>query len=169
MSIDEIEIGLSVRALDATLESGHEPTAEDSVQQTGLSHFLLQPRTFATLVVSIHNHSAYRTHLLLRLQPSLRNQSHNIALDLSKRFAWTGMLQRALHPPLEPGEVREAELGITALCEGDFEIGATVEELRVSTRSEAAQNSNALLLAPKRRIWHARDPCLIDAVENGNF
>jgi hypothetical protein len=75
------------------------------------------------------------------------------------------MLQRALHPPLEAGEIREVELGIIALCEGDFEIGATVEEVR-PTVIQPIQSGSLPRGADKRRIWHAREPCLIDAVDN---
>ncbi len=164
MKIDEIEISFSIHPFNAASESEEELTDTIFVKQSGRSRFVLKPRTFATLTVKIHNHSAEPMHLLLRLQPSLRNQPHTIALDLSKRFAWTGMLQRSLHPPVQPGEIREADLGITAFCEGDFEIGATVEELRVPKRTAAAQSDGAPLMPAKRRIWHAREPCLIDAV-----
>lgn len=108
----------------------------------------LANNTFATVVVQIHNRSAQALHLSLRIQPSLRNQPHNIALDLSKRFAWTGMLQRVLHPALAPGEILETKLGVMALCAGEYEIGATVEELRES----------------ERRIWHSREPCRLDVI-----
>lgn len=168
MRLDEIDVEFSVRAFNMASKSEKKSAVGKVVQQTGRSHFILQPNAFATLIVKLRNRSAERIHLLLRLQPSLRDQPHNVALDLSKRFAWTGMLQRALHPPLEGGEVREAELGIAALCEGDFEIGATLEELHVGRRSETEHISSGSLAPPKRRIWHARDPCLIDAVESRN-
>jgi hypothetical protein len=74
------------------------------------------------------------------------------------------MLQRALHPPLEAGEIREADLGIIALCQGDFEVGATVEEIRPKVK-QPTQSGGLSLVAPKRRIWHAREPCLVDAVD----
>ena len=155
----------ALRLDDIEIDFGIRPSKIDQdarVTQLGKSRFRIQAKKFNVLVIKIRNRSAEPVHSLLRLQPSLRHQPHNIALDLSKRFAWTGMLQRALHPPLEPGEVREAELGVMALCEGDFEIGATVEEIRASRKFQISEASNA---SPKRRIWHAREPCFIDAVE----
>jgi trafficking protein particle complex subunit 9 len=162
--VEEVEIDFSVRGLKESSQPENERIAKDSVMQTGRAHFVLQTNTFATLTAYIRNHSSDRLHVLLRLQPSLRNQPHNVALDLSKRFAWTGMLQRALHPPLEAGESREADLGIIALCQGDFEVGATVEEIRPNVK-QPTQSSGLSLVAPKRRIWHAREPCLVDAVD----
>jgi hypothetical protein len=164
MKIDEVEIDFSIRALEEDSKSQSEPTAKARVRQTGRAHFVLQTNILSTLTVKIHNRSGDSVHLLLRLQPSLRNQPHNIALDLSKRFAWTGMLQRALHPPLEAGEIREAELGIVALCEGDFEVAVTVEEVRTNIK-QSTQNGGLPVGARKRRIWHAREPCVIDAVD----
>jgi hypothetical protein len=162
--VEEVEIDFSIRGLTESSQPKNERTAKDPVMQMGRAHFVLQTNTFATLTAYIRNHSSDRLHVLLRLQPSLRNQPHNVALDVSKRFAWTGMLQRALHPPLEAGEIREADLGIIALCQGDFEIGATVEEIRPNT-TPPTQSDGLSLVAPKRRIWHAREPCLVDAVD----
>ena len=164
VKIDEIEIDFSIRALEEPSHSETDPSVKAKVTQTGRAHFVLQTNVFATLTAKIRNHSSHRIHVLLRLQPSLRNQPHNVALDLSKRFAWTGMLQRPLHPPLEAGDVREAELGIIALCEGDFELGATVEEMRPSVE-RPTQSGSLPPGAAKRRIWHAREPCLIDAID----
>ena len=163
MKTEEIEIDFSIRALKDS-KSQSEPTAKVRVRQTGRAHFVLQANILSTLTVKIHNNSSDSVHLLLRLQPSLRNQPHNIALDLSKRMAWTGMLQRALHPPLEAGETREAELGIVALCEGDFEVGVTVEDVRPNLK-QPDQNGGLPVGVSERRIWHAREPCLIDAVD----
>jgi hypothetical protein len=165
MKTEEIEIDFSIRVLKEDSKSQSEPTAKATVRQTGRAHFVLQANIFSTLTVKIHNNSCDSVHLLLRLQPSLRNQPHNIALDLSKRIAWTGMLQRALHPPLEAGEIREAELGIVALCEGDFEVGVTVEDVRPNLK-QPDQNGGLPVGVSKRRIWHAREPCLIDAVDS---
>ena len=165
MRIDDIEIDFSIRTLEEPSHSDTDHFVKGNKVQTGRVHFVLQTNVFATLTARISNHSSNLLHVLLRLQPSLRNQPHNIALDLSKRFAWTGMLQRPLHPPLEPGETREADLGIVALCEGNFEIGATVEEIRPNVK-QPTQNGSLPLGAAKRRIWHAREPCLIDAVDS---
>lgn len=162
MRTEEIDIDFSIRAVEEPSNSESNADTNAKVTQTGQAHFLLHTNVFATLTAKIHNHSSDCLHVLLRLQPSLRNQPHNIALDLSKRLAWTGMLQRALHPPLEAGEIREAELGIIALCEGEFEMGATVEEIRPNAK-QPTKNGGLPMGVAKRRIWHAREPCLIDA------
>lgn len=134
------------------------------IKQIGKSHFLLQNETFATLKVRVHNHTQDTLELLLRLQPSLRHQPHNIALDLSKRFAWSGVLQRALRPAIEPGGVCETELGIIALVEGNYDINASVEEIKARRKRTTGKTSDPLGGGAERRIWQARSPCLIDAV-----
>lgn len=70
-------------------------------------------------------------------------------------------------------------LGVTPLCRGEFEISATVEEVRLvdapdgddgdgtvggtkgRPRSDTDKMLDAVLGAPERRIWHAREPCLL--------
>ena len=151
----DVEISMRVEALD-------QYDQDESVRQMGRAHFALRTDEFATLYVMVHNRSEKALSVLLRLQPSVRDQPPALALDLVKRFVWTGMLQRTLHPPLEAGERREVQLGIMALCEGDYEIGASVEELvAVAAPETMAINS------PGRRIWHSREPCMIDAKEEG--
>jgi trafficking protein particle complex subunit 9 len=159
LKIEDIEISLSIQS---SMPSDTEPS---SVLQQARSRFTVQTNSFATLVIRIHNRCSSRMHTLLRIQPSLRDQPHNIALDLSKRLAWTGMLQRVLHPPFAPGEVRETKLGIMALCAGEYEIGATIEELRSPIRDPPNRKAEVSSLPNDRRIWHAREPCLIDAFD----
>jgi trafficking protein particle complex subunit 9 len=159
LRIDDIEIALSIQP------SVPSATLPPPMQQEGRSRFTLQNNCFATLTAKVHNRSSRAIHVLLRIQPSLRDQPNNIALDLSKRFAWTGMLQRVLHPPLEPGEVRDARLGIMALCSGSYEIAATVEELKVSIPAPSSAKPDPSSQFNDRRIWHARETCLIDTVE----
>jgi trafficking protein particle complex subunit 9 len=160
--VDDVEIDFLVKPFHDE-SSNINDEDENCIQQVGKSQFILHTETFASLVIRIHNRTKQRLKLLLRLQPSLRNQPHNIALDLSKRLAWSGVLQRALRPALEPGEVREAELGITALVEGYFEIGATVEEIQGRRPNAKSKVENSA--STERRIWQAREPCLIDAME----
>jgi len=135
------------------------------VSQIGRSHFVLHTEEFVTLSVRIHNRTSDRLRPLLRLQPSLRDQPHNIALDLSKRFAWSGVLQRALYPAIEPGASRDAELEIVALAEGHYEINATVEEVKGRQTSSSPTTEDTVAATTARKIWHARSPCLIDAVD----
>lgn len=135
------------------------------LHSSGTSSLTLPVGKFTKITVKIHNRAQRRLHLLLRLQPSLRDQPHTLALDLSKRFAWSGMLQRPLHPALEPGEIREAELGITALASGQFEISATVEEIKAGKPGRVLIGIDSISVGAERMIWHARRQCLINAVE----
>jgi trafficking protein particle complex subunit 9 len=160
LRIEDIEIALSIQP------SRSSETQSPPIHQKGRSRFTLQTNTFATLAIKVRNRSSDTLHVLLRIQPSLRDQPHNIALDLSKRFAWTGMLQRALHPPLAPGEIREATLGVMALCAGEYEIAATLEELKAPSQDSQGRKADVSSRSNDRRIWHTREPCLIDAVDH---
>jgi hypothetical protein len=147
----------------------HEP--ESAIHQTGRYSFTVPTHTFLTLTTTIHNRSSSPIHPLLRLQPSLRNLSQPTALDLSKRLVWTGMLQRAL-PIIRPGEGREVKLGICAMSRGTFEVGGSVEEIRVWKKDSGTGDDGLDALALKerergRRIWHAREACVIIAKDAG--
>ena len=159
MRIQDIELSMHVEALNK-VDQESSPT----VHQMSRCHFALRTDEFATLCITIRNRSNKPLSAILRLQPTLRDQPHTAALDLVKRFAWTGMLQRTIHPPIGPGEQREAKLGVMALCEGNYEIGASVEELSVVPASETIVGTS-----PSRRIWHSREPCMIDASEEDLF
>lgn len=128
--------------------------------------------TFAEIKIRITNRSAEPILPLIRIQPSVRNQPHNIALDLSKKLVWNGTLQQSL-PQLGGRESTEVVLGVTTLCRGDFEIGASVEEARLvgekgkeethgkRQRANTKNIMDALLGVRERRIWHCREPCLV--------
>ncbi|KAK2764929.1 hypothetical protein FQN54_008626 [Arachnomyces sp. PD_36] len=155
---------------------------EEAVTQTGRSKFSIKTSSFLYLTVSIHNRSSKPIYPLLRLQPSLRNQPHNIALDLTRRLICTGMLQHVL-PILGPHETTESTIGITALCRGDYEIGASVEEVKLlkapapappdDDKVESKRQSRSYndmiedafdsSMKKERRVWHAREPCIISA------
>ena len=158
--MDIVEIDFDIK-LDATHMGGN---SSKQILRLARSHFSVPVEDFATLKVCIHNRSADRLQLLLRLQPALRDQPHNVALDLAKKFAWTGVLQKALQPPLEAGATVEASLGIIALTPGKFEVHAVVEELRPARPSQSQKASG--IISQARRTWHARQPCLIDADED---
>lgn len=134
--------------------------------QEGRSRFTIQTNSFATLITKVHNRSSNKLHGLLRVQPSLRYQAHNIALDLSKRFVWTGMLQSVLHPPLAPDEVRETSLGIMALCAGEYEIAASIEELKAPIQDSERTKIDITARSDDRRIWHATETCIIEATNH---
>ncbi|OJD17548.1 hypothetical protein AJ78_02361 [Emergomyces pasteurianus Ep9510] len=194
LRIDDVDVTFSLRPYSPGSSNssgsgdGTSGIDNDSVSQTGHSKFNVKTNAFLTLSVTIINRSSKPIHLLLRLQPSLRHTPHAIALDLSKRFAWSGMLQRSL-PILEPHQTTDITLGITALCRGEYEIGASIEEIRrlkacapgtiagpgaeelkdgaVAATAAAADpyfDNFFVANAPKqRRIWHSRVPCRISA------
>ncbi|KAL3426978.1 hypothetical protein PVAG01_00487 [Phlyctema vagabunda] len=127
--------------------------------------------SFSSLKVQVTNRSQRPIHPLLRIQPSLRNQSHNMSLDLSKKFVWNGILQQAL-PLLPAQESTEICIGMTALCRGEFEIVASVEETRLPEEPEGTEQTgkpkaniktimDSVLGMKERRIWHSREPCII--------
>jgi len=131
--------------------------------------------SFSEIKIRVSNRSTEPIFPLLRIQPSIRNQPHNISLDLSKKFVWNGTLQQTLSL-LGPKESTEATIGITPLCRGEFEISASVEEAKLMTekddeslqeaspgrpRANTRQLMDALLGVRERNIWHSRQPYLL--------
>ena len=161
LKIDHVDISFTILA-------GGKPTTDagaGAVKQLGKSHFSAKTECFVTLKVRVHNKSKDRLLLLLRLQPALRDQPHNIALDLARRLAWSGVLQRALHPPLESGDTREASIDLIFFAEGNYEVNATAEEIKGRTKASTPKGSDGVGVPSERRIWHARSPCMIDALD----
>lgn len=162
MRLEDVEIAFA-------LTSSSKP---NPVVQTARSRFTTQTDDLLTLTVTIHNRSSRPIHPLLRLQPSLRHQPNNVALDLTRRLVWTGMLQQAL-PVLPSGESTQASVGVTVLCRGEYEFGASVEEARLLLDQKKEgdlddnQNQGGIRdtfgkdVVKKRRIWHARETCVI--------
>lgn len=155
-----------------------QPSSEDHnvVRQLGHARFEVSVDDFLTLKTKVYNRSPAPITPLLRLQPHLANLPHNVALDLDKRFSWTGVLQRRL-PTIEPGQWVEAELGIVALTSGVYEIGATVDEVKLQQptsevkgnrpRSGTATIQAEVLGEPKLRSWHMTEPCTVVARRRG--
>ncbi|KAF2797291.1 Trs120-domain-containing protein [Melanomma pulvis-pyrius CBS 109.77] len=166
MKLDDVLIETSI-VLDC-------PTRDNTdVRQIGRTKFEVHVDEFLTLTTKVLNRGPSPISPLLRLQPYLASLPHNIALDLDKRFSWSGVLQRKL-PVLQPGETAETELGIVALCSGVFEIGATVEETEILKSINKEQGSRArsstvtrlqadILGEQKLRAWHLKEPCTIVA------
>jgi hypothetical protein len=162
----------AVKLEDVMLETNlASDNSSGGVLQVGKSKFEAPVDEFLTLRTKIHNRSARPISPLLRLQPHLAGLPHNIALDLDKRFSWTGILQRKL-PVIQPNQSVESELGVVALCSGVFEISATVEEVQIlkddgegnrPRTGSAAILHGDVLGEPKLRIWHAKEPCTIVA------
>ncbi|KAF4625027.1 hypothetical protein G7Y89_g13143 [Cudoniella acicularis] len=136
-------------------------------------HFVLTDN-FAELKVKISNRMTGPIYPLLRIQPSLRSQSHNASLDLTRKLVWNGILQQSL-PPIPGKESIEVSIGMTAHCRGEFEVSASIEEARLHDplheegnkegtarpRANTRTMMDAVLGTKERRIWHSREPCLI--------
>ncbi|KUJ20098.1 Trs120-domain-containing protein [Mollisia scopiformis] len=137
----------------------------------GTSKHQLFTDAFSELKVRISNRTQDAIHPMLRLQPSCRDQPHNLALDLTKKLVWNGVLQQTL-PPLPGMESIEVSFGVTALARGEFEISVSVEETFLQhpppqpakggrPRANTKQMMDAVLGARERRIWHSREPFLV--------
>jgi hypothetical protein len=181
-SIDLRAIRLSARMLDnlRLCDVGINLSAHGSnVQQLGYSRFSAAPDNFLTVRTRLKNRSPQTIYPLLRLRPTLADQPREIALDLSKRFAWSGVLQRTL-PPLRPGTEYFVELPVRALCSGEYEVGASVEEIKFAQgagstlssqdeRERQDKNQEAELddfvRDVGRRTWTAGSPCRIMIVD----
>lgn len=170
MRLEDVEMKFSLTSPSSS--------PSDAVEQTGRSHFRVKTDDLLTLNVTIHNRSSRPIHPLLRLQPSLRHQPNNIALDLTRRLVWTGMLQQAL-PILASGESTSAYIGVTVLCRGEYELGASVEEARLLRPSlddgdsaPRRYNDDGIMdtfgadVVRRRRIWHAKELCIIHASDS---
>ncbi|KAJ5669221.1 hypothetical protein N7462_010291 [Penicillium macrosclerotiorum] len=173
MRLEDIEISFSLSSSSDASKDG----SSTAVVQTGRSRFRAQADDLLTLFVTVRNRSSRPIHPLLRLQPSLRHQPNNIALDLTRRLAWTGMLQQAM-PLLQSGESSTSSIGVTVLCRGEYEFGASVEEARLllsfdgALKKDSHDSTNRFNddgikdtfgadVARRRRIWHAKETCVI--------
>ena len=176
IKLEEIGIDLAVSSDSSSLSSDSDVPA--GVLQLARSTFRVQVDSFLTVTTTITNRLPHPIHPLLRLQPSLRDQPYNIALDLGRKFAFNGALQHAL-PVIGSGESREVEMGVIWLCRGDFEIRAMVEEVRVWKNDFRSNNDKpkagavaetaeldvkGLLERTERRVWHCRESCLVHVV-----
>jgi hypothetical protein len=171
MRLEDVEITYS-------LTSPSSSDGSQAIEQTGRSRFRVKTDDLLTLNVTVRNRSSRPIHPLLRLQPSLRHQPNNVALDLTRRLVWTGMLQQAL-PILPSGESTTTTIGVTVLCRGEYEFGASVEEARLlrpfcpddnASNSAAASYDDGGIkdtfgadVVRRRRIWHAKELCIIQA------
>ncbi|KAE8825506.1 hypothetical protein P3342_009796 [Pyrenophora teres f. teres] len=161
-------------AIETTLTPDHaSPDDKDIVKQLGRAKFEVPVDEFLTLKTTIRNRSPRPISSVLRLQPHLAGLQHNVALDLDKRFSWTGVLQRKM-PIIQPGETVESELGVVALCSGTYKIGATVDEAEVLRSGNEEEGSRPrsdtqtllqgdVLGEPKLRTWYMKEPCTIAA------
>ncbi|KAF1943339.1 hypercellular protein A [Clathrospora elynae] len=153
--------------------------ASEHVRQLGRAKFAVPVDEFLTMKTSVRNRSPHPISPVLRLQPYLAGLPHVVALDLDKRLSWTGVLQRKL-PIIQPGETVVSELGIVALCNGTFEIGATVDEAELLKTGNEGQGKRQrsdtqsllqgdVLGEPKLRTWYMKEPCTIVAKRGGEM
>ncbi|RDA88274.1 hypothetical protein CP532_0331 [Ophiocordyceps camponoti-leonardi (nom. inval.)] len=106
---------------------------------------------FLTLTVRLTNRTATTIYPLVRLLPALRHRPLNVALDQTRKFAWNGTLQQLLRPLPGHGSI-SFSLGVTALCRGEFELGASVEEVQSREASgylRGTLNSSCLYLTER--------------------
>lgn len=128
---------------------------------------------FMQMKVHISNRTAKPISPLIRLMPALCHRPLNVALDYTRKFAWNGALQQLL-PQLKGHESTEFVIGVTALCRGEFELAASVEEVQVfddrpkegrrhsgRPRSDTQKLMDAALGVKDRRMWHTRQPCIL--------
>ena len=151
LKLDDLDIALSIRS---------STPSSSIVQQLSLSRFKVPTCSFLTLTTTITNRSSHSIHALLRLQPTLKDQPHHIALDIGKKFLWSGLLQRSLGI-ISPGEKKMSELGCTVLCKGVFEVGALVEEITVLQKEEGITDEEPG--GEERRVWRVKEKLVIQA------
>ncbi|KAM0343675.1 hypothetical protein ACHAPU_008266 [Fusarium lateritium] len=124
---------------------------------------------FMQLRVRVTNRTAQKIHPVVRILPALCHRPANVGLEYTRKLAWNGTLQQHI-PVLEAHGSAEISVGMTVLCRGQFEISASVEEVQVwdrpvsevtRARSESQTMKDAALGVKERRIWHARQPCIL--------
>jgi len=172
-----IDLSLSSDSAPSSSTSSSNSLGDPTVRQLSRSTFRVHTSAFLTLITTLTNRLSYPITPLLRLQPSLRHQAYNVALDLGKKFAFNGALQQVL-PTLAPGESKEVRIGVVWLCRGEFEVRACVEELRVwkgdeeeenreekGTKEETEVELEGLAERTERMVWWGREACLVDVVD----
>ncbi|RFU81208.1 cis-golgi transport particle complex subunit [Trichoderma arundinaceum] len=130
---------------------------------------------FMQVRVRVTNRTSRPMSTLVRLLPALCHRSVNIALDYTRKFVWNGTLQQLL-PELQGGSSTDFVIGVTALCRGEFELTASVEEVQIwedadkradgeqpqgRPRSDTQTMVDTALGMKERRMWHSRRPCIL--------
>jgi hypothetical protein len=157
IKVDEVGIDVSVQSLDGNDSGGNVAYVDE----------------FMKLKVRVTNRTSKPITPMIRIMPALCHRPANVALEFTRKFAWNGTLQRPM-PELEGHRSAEVDIGMTALCRGEFEIAASVEEVYVwedkvlaekppqgRPRSETQTMMDAALGVKQRRMWHARQPCML--------
>lgn len=165
------DIGINIGVAESAPEDC--PDGVDKVmRRIGPSKYLVATDTFLTLTTTLTNRTNRTIQPLLRLLPALRNQATTIALDLTRRLAFNGLLQQSL-PPLKPQERRTVEMGFVALCRGEFEVSGSVEEIKTMGGPDDSNGGEKLgpdgipvdLISKMigRKTWVSREMCVIVA------
>ena len=166
----------TIRLQDVNISMSIAAAENEDIEQTGRSKFIVKAESLLTLRTTIHNRSNASVKALLRLQPTLANQtSAEASLDISRRLLFSGVLQQCL-PVLAPHASVTAEVGICPLVSGEFEISALVEEIALAVPRNLKETGEEVetiedfeagkegLTRKERRIWRGEEGCRIVAV-----
>lgn len=159
----EIKMTINTAEPEAPVDKMH------GVERRGTHTFGVRTGSFLFLSTTVRNRAQTPIRPLLRLQPTLAGQPHNLALDLGKKLLVNGTLQRTL-PVLKAGEERSVETGFCVLSTGSYEWNACVEELKTTTkvvegesRPRAKTGDLDFTAAVGRRVWYSDVPCVVIA------
>ena len=168
--LGDIGISMTVHAAEPDAAA----STPEPVKQIGTQTFHIATGSFLSLTTTIRNRAEVPIRPLLRLQPTLAGQPHNVALDLGKKLLVNGILQRVL-PILDPGEEKSIETGFCVLSTGLYEWNACVEEVKTTAKADRGkQRSRAktgdldVMGAVGRRLWYNDGPCVIVAGDGDN-
>lgn len=130
VKVDEVGIEVSVEDPSTATTTTASATADVTKTKAQRTKNTVGVDDFVQIRVHITNRTEAPIYPTLRLMPALCHRPLNVALDYTRKFAWNGTLQQFL--PLLPGkQATDVLVGVTALCRGEFEITASVEETRV--------------------------------------
>jgi hypothetical protein len=152
----------ALRLPDITLDFSLQSQGRD--EQKG-AVFSVSIDEFLTLTVILSNRTPRIIYPLLRIRPHLADQPREISLDLSKRLAWSGVLQQAVDALL-PSSSSSFHFSLCALAAGKYEISVNVEETRVSEAigSETDKTEEVLDDLAKtvdKRVWIVGKSCAL--------
>ncbi|KAA8895856.1 TRAPP II complex [Sphaerosporella brunnea] len=144
-----------------------------AVQRVSPSKFVVATDRFLTLTATVTNRTARPVKPVLRLLPSMKDLPAPQAFELGRRLAVNGILQRGLDV-LPPGESVVAETDFVVLAKGEYEVSASVEEVRGAAAAEEpvvvvetvdAEGRPLDVLGGRggRRCWVCREVCLLVA------
>ena len=164
--LDDLSIEFEVTASD--------PQQQHSARKINRGTFEVQLEEDLIFTTKLTNRSERTIYPLLRIQPSWAQGPHDPAVDLGKRMTLDGTLQKTLSP-IGPGETSMTATAICMTCSGEVDIGAVVEEYRVSEDlGEAEGNSRRPRMSTGtipdvigdiagRRMWTASQTCRLIA------